>query len=162
MAAGRAALHDLLNEQSTALDEALDRHFSRHDRQRTNGTWADRAEFAAHIRHLRAVVESVTIDVLDELVDGRRHADRHVITVRERDGQSTVQEVYLFGELDEEGRFFRVEETTLMLTGSESDRGLGSARSRVSSPPRYERREPSHASRWTIPLARSPAARSAA
>ena len=128
MTAIRTALHDLLNEQSTALDEALDRHFSPRYRQRTNGVWTDRVEFAAHIAHLRALVQSVTIEVLDELVDGRRYADRHVITVRKRDGKSTVQEVYLFGELDEEGRFLRVEETTLMLTGSESDRGLGSAR----------------------------------
>ncbi len=36
-----------------------------------------------------------------------------------------VQEVYLFAELDAEGRFARIEEITLMLEGAESDRDIG-------------------------------------
>jgi hypothetical protein len=37
------------------------------------------------------------------------------------------QEVYLFGELADDGRFARIDETTLMLDGDEADRNLGSA-----------------------------------
>jgi hypothetical protein len=37
-----------------------------------------------------------------------------------------VQEVYLFAELDADGRFARIEETALMLEGAESDREMGS------------------------------------
>jgi hypothetical protein len=37
-------------------------------------------------------------------------------------------EVYVFAELAPDGRFSRIEETTLMLQGDEADRNLGSAR----------------------------------
>jgi hypothetical protein len=43
-------------------------------------------------------------------------------------GSSVRTEVYLFGEFAPDGRFRRVEEITLMLSGMESDRGLGNAR----------------------------------
>jgi len=124
----KAALHDLLNEQLIPLSDALDRHFGTDYRQRTNGVWDDRAGFEAHIAHLRTIIERADIQVFDEVVDKRRYADRHVVDIRKRDGGRVVQEVYLFAELDEDGRFSRVQETTLMLTGSESDRGIGSAR----------------------------------
>ena len=124
----KTALDDLVGNQTMPLDEAADRHFSPHYRQRTNGVWDDRAGFIEHIAHLREVVASITVDVLDELVDGRRYADRHLVTIRKGDGEQVVQEVYLFGELDEHGRFERVEETTLMLSGSEADRSLGNAK----------------------------------
>ncbi len=123
----KSALHDLLNEQATPLEEAVDRHFSPQYRQRTDGTWVDRPGFVRHIAHLRAIVESATVEVIDEFIDGRRYADRHLVTVIKRDGGRSVHEVSLFGELDDEGRFVRVEETTLMLTGGEADRGLGGA-----------------------------------
>jgi hypothetical protein len=122
------ALNDLLNDQTLPLEEAMDRHFSPGYRQRTDGVWSDRAEFAAHIAHLRALTESTAITVLDEFSVGHRYADRHIVTVKKRDGTQVVQEVYLFGERGEDGRFTRVEETTLMLEGAEHDRSLGSAR----------------------------------
>jgi len=34
----------------------------------------------------------------------------------------------LFAEMDDSGRFLRVEETTLMLKGTENDRDLGNAK----------------------------------
>ncbi|MEU9047965.1 nuclear transport factor 2 family protein, partial [Kitasatospora sp. NPDC048343] len=37
-------------------------------------------------------------------------------------------EVYLFAEFAADGRFRRIEETTLMLEGADADRNLGSAR----------------------------------
>lgn len=121
-------LDQLLNQQHLPLNEVLDRFFSPHYRQRTNGMWDDREAFAQHIRKLREVVASVRIDVLDELHDGNRYADRHCVYVTKRDGSSVVQEVYLFGELDEDGRFIRIEETTLMLEGAEADRNIGSVK----------------------------------
>jgi len=124
----KTALDDLIGNRAMPLDEAADRHFSPHYRQRTNGTWDDRAGFLEHITHLREAVATISVEVLDELVDGRRYADRHVVTIRKRDGEQVVQEVYLFGDLDEHGRFERVEETTLMLSGAEADRSLGNAK----------------------------------
>jgi len=37
-------------------------------------------------------------------------------------------EVYMFAEIDDSGRFIRIEEATLMLKGRESDKDLGSVR----------------------------------
>lgn len=122
----RSALDDILNQQQHPLEDVLDRHFSPGYRQRTNGRWDDREAFAQHARKLREVVASACIEVLDELRDGRRYADRHRVHVTKRDGTQIVHEVYLFAELDAEGRFVRIEETTLMLEGAESDREMGS------------------------------------
>jgi hypothetical protein len=124
----RNALNDLLNHQTLPLEEAIDRHFSPAYRQRTNGQWDDRAAFTMHIAKLRSIVESVNISVVDEFVDGRRYADRHIVSVWKRNGERSVHEVYLFGELDESGRFVRVEETTLLLDGAEADRALGTVK----------------------------------
>jgi len=123
-----SALDALLNQQHIPLESVLDRHFSPAYRQRTNGRWDDRAAFAQHARKLREIVASARIEVLDELRDGSRYADRHRVHVVKRDGGRVVQEVYLFAQLDDQGRFARIEETTLMLEGSEADQGLGSAK----------------------------------
>ncbi|MCG6499823.1 nuclear transport factor 2 family protein [Kitasatospora sp. A2-31] len=124
----RAALTDLLLTPGLALDEAAERHFAPDYRQRTDGDWADRTEFLEHIAHLRTVVVGGSVEVHDELVDGDRYADRHTMTVAKADGSTVRMEVYLFGEFAPDGRFRRIEETTLMLEGSAADRNLGSAR----------------------------------
>lgn len=64
----------------------------------------------------------------DELADGDRYADRHTMEVVKNDGSTVRMEVYAFAEFAADGRFRRIEETTLMLEGSEADRNLGSAR----------------------------------
>ncbi|WP_194895902.1 nuclear transport factor 2 family protein [Catenulispora pinisilvae] len=124
------ALTDLLLSPDLPLQEALDRHFAPDYRQRTNGVWTDRAEFAEHIAHLRGVVADGTIRVHDELADadGGRYAERHTIDMVKADGSTASHEVYVFAERAPDGRFVRLEEVTLMVAGSEADRGLGSAR----------------------------------
>ncbi|CAN7300480.1 hypothetical protein [Caballeronia sp. LjRoot31] len=47
--------------------------------------------------------------------DADRYAERHVVDLIKRDGERILQEVYLFAERDPDGRFARIEETTLML-----------------------------------------------
>ncbi|MDY0241700.1 MAG: nuclear transport factor 2 family protein [Rhodospirillaceae bacterium] len=121
----RLALDELLNQRHLPLDDVLDRHFSPEYRQRTNGHWDDREAFSRHAQKLREVVASARIEVLDEIRDGNRYADRHRVHVTKHDGGQVVQEVYLFAELDAAGRFLRIEEATLMLEGLESDRGMG-------------------------------------
>lgn len=122
------ALDELINQQDLPVDTVLDRHFSPHYRQRTNGHWDDRQAFALHARKLREILASARIDILEELHDGDRYADRHVVHALKRDGGEVIQEVYLFAQLDPAGRLQRVEETTLMLQGAETDRHLGNAR----------------------------------
>ncbi|WP_086707831.1 nuclear transport factor 2 family protein [Streptomyces antimycoticus] len=123
-----AALTDLLFTPGLDLAEAADRHFAPDYRQRTDGRWDDRGEFLAHIAHLRTIVASGSVQVLDEVVQGDRYADRHVIDVAKTDGSTVRTEVYLFAEFAPDGRFRRIEETTLMLQGAEADRNMGSAR----------------------------------
>ncbi|TQK42551.1 hypothetical protein FBY35_3972 [Streptomyces sp. SLBN-118] len=122
------ALTDLLFTPGLDLNEAADRHFTPDYRQRTDGRWADRTQFLTHIAHLRTVFAGGTVQVQDEFVDGDRYADRHTVDVTKTDGSTARMEVYLFGEFAPDGRFRRIEETTLMLVGAETDRNLGSAR----------------------------------
>ncbi|AFK00417.1 nuclear transport factor 2 family protein [Cronobacter sakazakii] len=121
-------LNALLNQQERPLEDVLDSYFSPDYRQRTDGAWDDRQGFAHHARKLRELISFASIDVLDELRDGRRYATRHRVQCTKRDGEEVVMEVYMFAETDNEGRFTRIEETTLMLEGKAHDRDLGSAR----------------------------------
>ena len=71
------------------------------------------------ISDFRDVVEHATITVLDELDDADRYAERHVIDLLKRDGGRIRQEIYVFATRDPDGRFARIEETTLMLEQQE-------------------------------------------
>ena len=123
-----SALTDLLFRPEVDLAAAADRHFAPDYRQRTDGRWDERDGFVEHIAHLRSIVVGGTVRVLDEFRDGLSYADRHVVEILKRDGSRVTMEVYVFGEFAADGRFRRVEETTLMVSGAEADRGLGSAR----------------------------------
>ncbi|MFJ3922182.1 nuclear transport factor 2 family protein [Streptomyces sp. NPDC090022] len=123
-----AALKDLLFNRDLSVEEAADRHFTPDYRQRTDGQWSDRAGFVEHITHLRGVVADGHLEVHEELYDGSKYADRHTAHVTKRDGSTVRMEVYLFGEFAPDGRFSRIEETTLMVEGTDDDRNLGSAR----------------------------------
>ncbi len=68
------------------------------------------------------------MEVHDELYDGTKYADRHTCHITKNDGTTVTMEVYVFAGLAPAGRFHRIEETTLMLSGSDADRDMGSAR----------------------------------
>ncbi|MYT21609.1 nuclear transport factor 2 family protein [Streptomyces sp. SID7760] len=123
-----AALNDLIFNRDLTVEEAADRHFTPEYRQRTDGEWADRAEFIEHITHVRAVVAGGHVVVHEELYDGGKYADRHTAHIVKKDGSTVRMEVYVFADLAPDGRFQRIEETTLMLEGSAADRTIGSAR----------------------------------
>ncbi|MFD6913139.1 nuclear transport factor 2 family protein [Streptomyces virginiae] len=124
----KAALTDLLLDQDITLAEAADRHFTPDYRQRTDGEWADRSQFLDHIAHLRTLVAAGEIEVHEELHDGDQYADRHTCHITKKDGTTVSMEVYVFASMAPDGRFRRIEETTLMLAGTDADRNLGSAR----------------------------------
>lgn len=111
----KEAVEDLLNNRQMTTDEAMDRHFSPDFRQRTNGRWENRAAVCARIISLREVVKHTQITVLDELVAADGYAERHVIELVKHDGQRIVQEVYLFAQRAPDGRFTRIEESTVLL-----------------------------------------------
>ncbi|MFE3627307.1 nuclear transport factor 2 family protein [Streptomyces goshikiensis] len=124
----KAALTDLLLNEELTLAEAADRHFAPDYRQRTDGEWADRSQFLDHIAHLRTLVATGEVEVHEELRDGDKYADRHTCHIAKKDGTTVSMEVYVFADMAPDGRFRRIEETTLMLKGSDADRTLGSAR----------------------------------
>ena len=66
---------------------------------------------------LRDAVRPVTFTVLDEMVDGVRYAERHVIELVRHEGERIAQEVYVFAERDQDGRFVRIEEAAVDVTG---------------------------------------------
>ncbi|KOV56982.1 nuclear transport factor 2 family protein [Streptomyces sp. MMG1121] len=119
------AINDLLFTPGLDLAEALDRHFTPDYRQRTDGVWSDRTSFAQHMTRLRSLVRSGHIEVHDELRVGLRCADRHTVTVTRHNGRTSSTEVYLFAQFAPDGRFQRVEETTLLVTGHPDDGNLG-------------------------------------
>lgn len=110
----KKAIDDLFDPTLT-IEHAVDRHFAPGFRQRTNGQWDDRAGFLAHIALLRDRVAHAKVTVLDAHADGARYAQRHVIELLQRDGERIALEVYLFAERAPDGRFLRIEETTLKL-----------------------------------------------
>jgi hypothetical protein len=120
-------LHDLLNEQDMPLEQAMDKYLRPTYRQRTNGHWDDRGGVTEHMAHLRAMSSTRTSSSWMRSPTGSSMPSG----TSSRSPSATVAAWFrrsTFGELDADGRFSRVEETTLMLEGAESDRGIGSAR----------------------------------
>lgn len=121
-------LDEIINHQEVPLEEILDRYFSPVYRQRTDNEWEDRDGFAHHAHKLREMIAFGKVKVLDELRSGNLYATRHRVLCTKRGGEVVDMEVYMFAEIDASGRFLRIEEATLMLKGTESDRALGGAK----------------------------------
>lgn len=110
MASIAAALNELIAGRDVTVEDALIRHFTDSYRQSTNGEWIDRAAFAQQMTQLRPHVDSVEITVLDEVSQGSAYAERHVIRVTQHGGGVARQEVFLFAQLADDGRFDSLEE----------------------------------------------------
>ncbi|NZD20956.1 nuclear transport factor 2 family protein, partial [Escherichia coli] len=104
------------------------RYFSPGFRQRTDNKWEGLDGFAQHARRLREIIAFAKIELHDELRNGNLYATRHRVLCTRRSGEEVDMEVYMFAEIDDSGRFIRIEEATLMLKGRESDKDLGSVR----------------------------------
>lgn len=113
----KKAIEDLLDDARLSVDDAMDRHFAPTFRQRVNGRWDDRVGFSARVAALRGMVRQFTITVLDEMADGTRYAERHVVELVQHDDERIVQEVFVFAERDHDGRFACIEEATVPLEG---------------------------------------------
>lgn len=115
MSSLKEAIEDLFNNTALTTEQAMALHFTPSFRQRVNGTWIDHAGFLAAVASLKALVDQLRVTVLDELSDGSRYAERHIIDLLKRDGGQMRQEVYVFAHRSEDGRFTQIEETTLAL-----------------------------------------------
>ena len=87
----KAVLEDLLGDRGLSVEEAAARHYGPEFRQRTNGEWADCPDVLTRLSALRATTTDVQITVLDELVDGHRYAERHIIELRTTEGNGSAR-----------------------------------------------------------------------
>ena len=110
------AIDDLFSGPESSVNEAIDKHFGPTFVQRVNGVWIDRQAFVAGISELRSIVARASVTVLDELADADRYAERHIIELIRHDGERMVQEVYVFARFDADGRFNRIEETSVAVS----------------------------------------------
>jgi hypothetical protein len=94
--------------------------------QVTDGEVSDRARFEAHIRHVAGSIRPIKVTVLDAVWQGDAIADRHVVEMVHADGRTATIEVYLFGHL-RDGRLWRVNEVTRVLSGDQALRELARA-----------------------------------
>lgn len=126
----RRTLDKMYREIFTGAEENIEasvaRYFSENYVQVTDGVSIRYPEFLEHVRHLMRVVKRIDIQVLDALRDGDQIADRHIVKIVRNDGANSTIEVYLFGELDRDGRCVSVTETTRVVEGAESSKTLGS------------------------------------
>lgn len=116
------------DDDTHPLDATIDRYFTPDYQQRTDGELLDRDGFAAHIRAVRALAASGRIEVREAVRQDHRIADRHEVTGTRHDGATSRIEIYLFGELADDGRFRRVDEISRLLDGGHDDRNLARTR----------------------------------
>lgn len=88
------------------------RHYPEGFVQYSDGRRFDRDDLAAHAAPLRKNLVSWRVDVQEALVSGRRLAARYTMHSTMRKGRELEIEVYMFGELDGEGRFRRIDQLT--------------------------------------------------
>lgn len=77
-----------------------------------DGVPLDRARLLAHVRPARKNATAVRTDVHEALVSGNRVAARYTLTAELRRGRVVTTEIYLFGELSDDGRLATVRQLT--------------------------------------------------
>ncbi|WP_426512872.1 hypothetical protein ACPPVO_20855 [Dactylosporangium sp. McL0621] len=100
----------------TLGDEAPETVFDRYHAPevvvRSDGIDLDRERLLQHVRPARKRVSSVHTEVRDALNAGKRIAARYTLTAVMRKGQTVTTEIFMFGELADDGRLLRVEQVT--------------------------------------------------
>lgn len=110
------------------VEEVAQQHFAASYCQITDGQELDWDGFVEHMRALRRRVDTGRIEILEIVSTGNHFADRHLVTAAKIDGSKVVAEVYMFGELNDEGQFVRITETARVVDGDEADRELARVR----------------------------------
>ena len=80
-----------------------------------DGIVLDRDRLLAHVRPARKRAASVHTEVHDALSIGDRVAARYTLTAVMHRGQTITTEIFLFGELAEDGRLRRLDQLTRMI-----------------------------------------------
>lgn len=80
-----------------------------------DGVALDRERLLAHVRPARKNATEINVAVAQTHVCGGRVAARYTLTARMRRGQVIATEIFMFGELDPDGRLHRVDQLTHVL-----------------------------------------------
>lgn len=107
------ALRMIFFDSPDHLGPVFDRYFAPTYKQRTDGLWEDRESVIGHITQVRNIIDSGSVNSLDEIVDFRKRAERLNMLFVMRDGQHIAKEVFLFLEYDDEDRICRIEGTPM-------------------------------------------------
>jgi hypothetical protein len=95
-------------------ETVLDRYFTPDYTFRNDGILQDRQRVLAHARGVRRKAPEADVEVHESLTDGHRVSAR--LTLRARMGGRRIDtEIYMFGEMAEDGRLSRVDSITRML-----------------------------------------------
>ncbi|WP_422772757.1 hypothetical protein ACN28C_07115 [Plantactinospora sp. WMMC1484] len=78
----------------------------------TDGVRLDRQRMLDHVRPARKRAASVRVDVHEALVAGDRVAAAYTLTATMRRGQVVTTEIYMFGQVAQDGRLRRVDQLT--------------------------------------------------
>lgn len=106
----KAMVDEVFGRPDRDVSDILAGHVAQPFRQRTDGVWEDRTTVVKRLETLRESAREVRVRVISEFIDARSYAERHVVTVITNDDTSVSKEVFVFGELDEDGRFLSIEE----------------------------------------------------
>ncbi|MBF9131981.1 nuclear transport factor 2 family protein [Plantactinospora sp. S1510] len=80
-----------------------------------DGTPLDREKLLAHVRPARRRATSVHIELHETLVSGDRVAARYILTAVMVKGTVIATEIYMFGQLAEDGRLRRIDQLTRLV-----------------------------------------------
>lgn len=119
----RAFLENLYNNFQNEIfseedaGEVIDRYYAPGFLQVSDGIEIDRDRLIKHIRPVKKSVVSGSYEVLEAVMDGNRLAARFVIRAVTKQGKETENDVHVFCEMTDDGRFVRIDQITRSIKG---------------------------------------------
>lgn len=107
----QAALRSLFSGKPDSAETDLSKLITPTFTLQDDTTKYDFPAFVAHIRRLREILPSVTLDITQFLRDGAQLAERHTSSTTRPDGSISNAETFLFAEVAEDGRLEWIVET---------------------------------------------------
>ncbi|QEU90411.1 hypothetical protein [Streptomyces kanamyceticus] len=107
--------HELFSEEDAG--EVIDRYYAPGFLQVSDGIKIDRDRLIKHIRPVKKSVVSGSYEVLQAVMDGNRLAARFVIRAVTKRGEETENDVHMFCEMTDDGRFVHIDQITRSVKG---------------------------------------------
>lgn len=95
-------------------ETVLDRYFTPDYTFLSDGVSQDRRRLLAHVRAVRRKAPEADLEIQEALVDGHHVSARYTIRATLK-GRRVDTEVYMFGEMADDGRLSRLDQITRML-----------------------------------------------